>query len=71
MTLRDKFLNSPCEKGYINMNIYRAENNVKIAEQFAINFANWYHFMIEQVDNLNSKFTPKELIERFKKEKGL
>jgi hypothetical protein len=71
MTLKEKFLNSPCELGYVNTNVHRAENNVKIAEQFAINFANWYHFMIEQVDNLNSKFTPKELIEMFKKEKGL
>lgn len=44
---------------------------VLIAESFAINFANWYEFMVRQSDNLNSRFTPKELIEMFKKEKGL
>jgi hypothetical protein len=71
MTLKEKFLNSPCEKGYVNTNVYRAENNVKIAEQFAINFANWYEFTLRQSDNLNERFTPKELIDMFKKEKGL
>jgi len=44
---------------------------VTIAESFAINFANWYEFMLRQSDNLNSRFTQKELIEMFKKEKGL
>lgn len=44
---------------------------VTIAESFAINFANWYEFMFRQSDNLNTRFTPKELIEMFKKEKGL
>jgi hypothetical protein len=43
----------------------------QIAESFAINFANWYEFMLRQSDNLNDRFTPKELIEMFKKEKGL
>lgn len=71
MTLKEKFLNSPCELGYVNTNVHRAENNVKIAEQFAINFANWYEFTLRESDNLNQRFTPKELIEMFKKEKGL
>jgi hypothetical protein len=44
---------------------------VIIAESFAINFANWYDFMLKQNDNLNSRFTSKELIKMFKKEKGL
>jgi hypothetical protein len=44
---------------------------IVIAEEFAINFANWYEFMLRQSDNLNERFTPKELIEMFKKEKGL
>lgn len=44
---------------------------VLIAESFAINFANWYEFMLRQSDNLNNRFTPKELIEMFKKEKQL
>ncbi len=49
----------------------RVLSQIKIAESFAINFANWYEFMLRQSDNLNSRFTPKELIEMFKKEKGL
>ena len=44
---------------------------IEIAEEFAINFANWYEFMLRQNDNLNERFTPKELIKMFKKEKGL
>ena len=44
---------------------------LEITESFAINFANWYEFMLRQSDNLNARFTPKELIEMFKKEKGL
>jgi hypothetical protein len=44
---------------------------IVIVDEFAINFANWYSFMIKQTDNLNERFTPKELIEIFKKEKGL
>ena len=47
------------------------KSNVKIAEEFAINFANWYEFMLRQSDDLNIIFTPEELIEMFKKEKGL
>ena len=43
----------------------------KITEKFAINFANWYEFTLRESDNLNERFTPKELIEMFKKEKGL
>lgn len=71
MTLRDKFLNSPCEKGYINMNIYRAENNVKIADDYAIEFAKWLGklvpiFGLEYVNN-----SIKELLEIFKEEKAL
>jgi hypothetical protein len=42
-----------------------------IADEFAINFANWYEFMLRQNDNINERFTPKELIQMFKKEKGL
>jgi hypothetical protein len=73
MTLREKLQE---EKLYINPHSFKltkegAESFEKIADDYAVNFANWYHFMIEQVDNLNSKFTPKELIEMFKKEKGL
>jgi len=42
-----------------------------IAEEFAIGFANWYEFMLRQNDNLNERFTPKQLIQMFKKEKQL
>ena len=40
-------------------------------DEFAINFANWYEFTLRESDNLNERFTPKQLIEMFKKEKGL
>jgi len=71
MTLKEKLRHSLTghlsdEKTEVDVNI--AE---KIAEEFAINFANWYEFMLRQSDNLNERFTPKQLIEMFKKEKGL
>jgi hypothetical protein len=71
MKLFDEILHCPDEQGWTNPNISRTKNIVEIAESFAINFANWYEFMLRQSDNLNSRFTPKELIEMFKKEKGL
>jgi len=71
MKLFDEILHCPDEQGWTNPNIGRTKNIVEIAESFAINFANWYEFMLRQSDNLNSRFTPKELIEMFKKEKGL
>ena len=66
MTLQDKFYNI----GY-NEYGFDYDECEKIADEFAIGFANWYEFMLRQSDNLNSRFTPKELIEMFKKEKGL
>ena len=65
MTLKEKFqdVQDACHD--------RSDECVIVAEEFAINFANWYHFMIEQTDNLNKRFTPKELIEMFKKERNL
>jgi hypothetical protein len=71
MKLFDEILHCPDEQGWTNPNISRTKNIVEIAESFAINFANWYEFMLRQSDNLNQRFTPKELIEMFKKEKGL
>jgi hypothetical protein len=71
MKLFDEILQCPDEEGWKNPNISRTKNIVEIAESFAINFANWYEFMLRQSDNLNDRFTPKELIEMFKKEKGL
>lgn len=44
---------------------------LEITENFAINFANWYEFTLRESDNLNERFTKKELIEMFKKEKNI
>ena len=43
----------------------------ELAGEFAISFANWYDFMLKENDNLNERFTARELLEIFKKEKGL
>lgn len=40
-------------------------------DDYAIEFAKWYKFTDEQSDNLTERFTPKEILEIFKKEKGL
>jgi hypothetical protein len=79
MTLKEKFLNSPCELGYVNTNEYRAENNVKIADYYAIEFLEWFDkncyargensFLLWANDD--EPLTPKELLDKFKKEKGL
>lgn len=77
MTLKEKFDNVEImfenQTGTLKYDELSEASNqcVIIAESFAINFANWYDFMLKQSDNLNSRFTPKELIEMFKKEKGL
>lgn len=68
MTLKEKFLELAFAK--ISSEELR-DKSLEITESFAINFANWYDFMLRQNDNLNERFTPKELIEMFKKEKGL
>lgn len=41
MTLKQKFKNSPDVDGFINPNESRAENNVKIADEYAICFHDW------------------------------
>jgi len=66
MKLREKF--NTVEYSEYGIDTDKCE---EIADDFAINFANWYEFMLRQSDNLNQRFTPKELIEMFKKEKGL
>jgi len=74
MTLKEQFGNIEIciDNQYLNLKYTSAIKECEeIAESFAINFANWYEFMLRQSDNLNSRFTPKELIEMFKKEKGL
>ena len=79
MKLKDKFLNSPDEQGWTNPDISRAENNVKIADDFAIKFARFvgnhiysYYENDTWSNDLEKKdLTTKELLEIFKKEKGL
>jgi len=77
MTLKEKFDNVEImfenQIGSLKYDELSEASNecVKIAESFAINFANWYEFTLRQSDNLNDRFTPKELTEMFKKEKGL
>jgi len=77
MTLREKFNNveicieSQLLKIKYDENMRTVDDCIEIAENFAINFANWYEFTLRNNDNLNERFTPKELIEMFKKEKGL
>ena len=71
MTLKEKFINSNCEKGYINLNEHRAENNVKIAEDFAIEFAEWLNGLDINDEVLQKHISTKELLEIYKKEKGL
>ena len=72
MTLKDKFDN-PIMRHDLGRNEIEEtkEQCVEIAEDFAINFANWYEFTLRESDNLNERFTPKQLIEMFKKEKEL
>ena len=72
MTLKDKFDN-PIMRHDLGRNEIEEtkEQCVEIANEFAIDFANWYEFTLRESDNLNERFTPKQLIEMFKKEKGL
>lgn len=67
MTLKEKFLNSNCEKGYVNLNQHRAESNVLIADEFAIGFAEWCFRHYSEIP-CEDTF---ELLEIYKKEKGL
>jgi hypothetical protein len=71
MTLKEKLRHSLTghlsdEKTEVDVNVAAT-----IAEEFAINFANWYEFTLRESDNLNERFTPKQLIEMFKIEKRL
>ena len=55
----------------LNRPFYQSEQCEKIADEFAIGFAKWYEFMLRQTDNLKERFTENELLEMYKKEKGL
>lgn len=73
MTLREKFIKcrNKLNQYYVLPITDDAEQLEKIADDYAIEFAYWYEFTLRESDNLNQRFTPKELIEMFKKEKGL
>jgi uncharacterized protein YegJ (DUF2314 family) len=65
MTLKEKF------KQWLDTNpniIFRDTQCEKIADDYAIDFANW---VIDTDDKPVGQFTIKELLEIFKKEKGL
>lgn len=66
MTLKEKL---EIIKGYDEQDPYATF--MTIADDYAIEFAEWYEFMVRENDNLNERFTSKELLEIFKKEKGL
>ena len=80
MKLFDEILHCPDEQGWTNPNISRTKNIVEIAEDFAIGFAEWckqeydventaYHNKWLDVDG--TYVSTKELLEIYKKEKGL
>ena len=79
MTLKEKFDSiscKDCDMPYCDIKCtmlsdWELNKLEQIADEFAIEFANWYEFMLRESDNLNERFTPKELLEIFKKEKGL
>lgn len=79
MTLKEKFDSISCKNCdmlYCDIKCtmlsdWELNKLEQIADEFAIEFANWYEFMLRESDNLNERFTPKELLEIFKKEKGL
>jgi len=68
MTLNDKFSNLELDDPYIFMGKEDAKKCQLIAQEFAIEFAEW---IIDTDNKPIGKFTIKELLEIFKKEKGL
>jgi hypothetical protein len=64
MSLVNKLKYCPDEQGWTNPNISRAINLEKIADEYAIEFAEW----LFDVSRIGST---KELLQIFKKEKGL
>jgi len=81
MTLKEKFIGY-CDHQYANRED-NAENCVEIADDYAIEFAEWMALSCTQMQKILSQkakyfhlikrdyFTAKELLEIFKKEKGL
>lgn len=71
MTLKDKFLKLTNKESYFVIPIKEdAEIVEKVAYEFAIGFAEWLVIQYNQ-DTIYSKYTTKELLEIYKKEKGL
>ena len=64
MTLKEKF--EAVEYGHINF----LEGLVEIADEFAIGFAKWLVIRYNE-DIIFDEYTTKELLEIYKKEKGL
>lgn len=75
MTLKEKFYKESIEKPYI----FPLDEYEQIADEFAIGFAYWcvskdkldlVHDLV-LIGELNRNYTTKELLEIYKKEKGL
>jgi hypothetical protein len=71
MTLKEKFRDKILSFLSDNMKEQNAIECEQIADDYAIEFAKWYEFMLRQTDNLKERFTENEILEMFKKEKGL
>lgn len=79
MTLKEKFniiSCNDCDMPYCDIKCtmlseYELNKLEQIADDYAIEFAKWYEFMLRQTDNLKERFTENEILEMFKKEKGL
>jgi hypothetical protein len=78
MTLKEKFYKAI---NLFSVNKNRPEQCEKIADEFAIGFAEWkdidciyydgWHIIVPLGDKYNDVYTNEELLEIYKKEKGL
>lgn len=66
MTLKEKFIE---QSTHIRYQILETEKFEKIADDYAIEFYNWVVYESDGHDFISK--TPKQLLEIFKKEKGL
>jgi hypothetical protein len=65
MKLKEKF-----ENAFVSDARFDSENAVKIADEFAIGFAEWL-LIIYNEDIIYDAYSKEELLEIYKKEKGL
>jgi hypothetical protein len=72
MTLKEKFQEEPVVvyKDSYKLTNQSAELLEQIAEEFAIGFGEWLVIQYNE-DTIYSEYTTKELLEIYKKEKGL